>query len=612
MSLIEPIIGIDLGTTNCLVGVMDAGFSVLIPDEEGRRLLPSVVSWPEIQAEPLVGHAARRARSLAPDLTIASSKRFMGRRWSDLEENDLCQGDRVSADGQGMVTMQIRASGMLKKISPKEVAAILLERLAAQAGRYLEQPVRKAVITVPAYFNDLQRQATKEAGELAGLDVVRILSEPTAAALAYGVDRQHRQAKIAVYDLGGGTFDLSILELNEGIFQVLATSGNTRLGGDDIDAALYHFLLEKIPEKIQGSLDHIARARLREESEQAKIRLSAHESTGIELPFLTPEYSFQYNLTRTELDKVSRPLLEQTRKHCLRALQDAGLQPSDLQDVLLVGGQTRMPLVRLLVKEWLGHEPNITLDPDEAVARGAVIQAGILSGAVQNMVLLDITPLSLGLETFGGLMNVIIPRNSTIPTKAGELFTNAVDNQSLMKLRILQGERELAKDNWLLGELDLEFQPGPRATARVGVQFDLDADGILHVLARDTISQKEKQVQIRSVVDVSDEKVEQMVSESVEYALEDMQERQWIESDLKAKRLMELTHKALLTARTEVGSEIRIPVEKALEKLEQSLQQRRLSELKQSMRALDEVSKPLADFLMDKALEASLRRKGVL
>ena len=607
-----PIIGIDLGTTHSLVGVMDAGFVVLVPDTDGRRLLPSIVSWQNGEAPPLVGYPAKRARSLAPERTILSAKRLMGRRWSDLAETEKTMDARLVTDTKGLTLVELPLVDGPKRVSAPEVAAELLRELANRASRYLETQVSKVVITVPAYFNDAQRQATKEAGESAGLEVVRILSEPTAAALAYGMDRHHKQARIAVYDLGGGTFDCSILELNEGVFQVLATSGNTLLGGDDLDQAVYAVLWQELPGEVRDSLHASARARLKEEVELAKIRLSTQEEAEIEIPFLTPLYSFRRILTRLELEDLARPLLEKTRRHCLRALQDAGLRPEDLKEVLLVGGQTRMPLVRSLVKEWLGHEPNISLDPDEAVARGATIQAGILSGAMQNMVLLDITPLSLGIETFGGLMNVIIPRNSTLPTKAGELFTNAADGQRLMKIRVLQGERELARDNWFLGELDLEFQPGPRATARIGVQFELDADGILHVLARDTVTLQEKRVGLRSVVDVTDEKVGQMVSESVEHALEDMQERQWIESELKARRLMELTRKALSQAGENAGAERIIPVEKALLHMQAAMDQKGLAELKSSMKNLDEASRPLAQWLMDQATEAMLKRKGVL
>jgi molecular chaperone DnaK len=604
----EPVIGIDLGTTHSLVGVMDAGFTVLIPDSEGRRLLPSVLSWPKEGAEPVLGYHAKRARSLAPERTIYSSKRFMGRRFTELSLTEKTMPYPVLADGQGRAVLQVAG----KELLPQEMAAFLLKELVARAERYLEQPVKKAVITVPAYFNDAQRQATKEAGERAGLEVLRILSEPTAAALAYGADRQYQRAKLAVYDLGGGTFDLSLLELNEGVFQVLATSGNTQLGGDDIDQAVYEFFLESLPQVVREQKDPVVFSRLKEEAEQAKIRLSLAEEILVEIPFLTPEYHFKRVMKRGDLERLARPLLEVTKKHCLRALQDAGLQASDLQTVLLVGGQTRMPLVRELVKEWFGHEPDVSLNPDEAVAQGAVIQAGILSGVVQNKVLLDVTPLSLGLETFGGLMNVIIPRNSSIPTKAGELFTNAVDGQRLMKIKILQGERELARDNWLLGELDLPFPPGPRATARVGVQFELDADGILHVLARDTVTMKEEKIELRSVVDVSDERVEQMVADSVECALEDMQERRWIEAQLKARRLIELTGQALTQVNAAEEPELVEPVLLALEDLEKALEAGVLSDLQTSMKKLDQSTQPLATYLMDKAMEEALARKGLI
>jgi len=604
----EPIIGIDLGTTNSLVGVMDAGFSVLIPDANGQRLLPSVVAWPKGGSKTLVGAEARRVRAQTPERVLSSVKRFMGRRYSDLSVAEKKQDYQLVADEKGMVAMRV---GELT-FSPQQVAAFVLQELKGRAELYLEREVHRAVITVPAYFNDAQRQATKEAGELAGLEVLRILSEPTAAALAYGLDRQETHTKIAVYDLGGGTFDLSILELNEGVFQVLATSGDTFLGGDDIDLALYDFLWGQLPVEQQLEAGPSVRIRLKEEAESAKIRLSTYDEVICEIPFLIGSYHFRVILSRSGLEELARPLIERTRRHCLRALQDAGLKQEDLNQVILVGGQTRMPLVRALVKDWFKREPHVGLDPDEAVAKGAVMQAGILSGAIVDMVLLDVTPLSLGIETFGGLMNVIIPRNSTIPTKAGEMFTNAVDDQRSMKICVLQGERELAKDNWKLGELDLEFQPGPRSSARVGVQFELDVNGILHVLVRDTATGQEKQVEMRSVVDVTDEKVEQMVSESVDHALEDMQERRWIETEQKAKRLAELTRKALQQTRAELEKAIRLNVEQALSHLGQKMQHKNLGELKQAMQDLDQASKPLAEHLINQAVEASLQRKGLL
>ncbi|MFL6538271.1 MAG: Hsp70 family protein, partial [Chthoniobacterales bacterium] len=449
----NDIVGIDLGTTNSLIGVMEAGFPLLIADENGARLTPSIVHFPET-AEPLVGAAAKRMLTIAPARTVTSIKRLMG------------TAERLRFGDRGF--------------SPEQISAFILKKLKGDAERSLERSVARAVITVPAYFNDAQRNATKRAGELAGFTVERIVNEPTAAALAYGLDKLSSRAKVAVYDLGGGTFDISILELHNGVFEVLATNGNTRLGGDDIDRALLkrtHKSGDRKPE---------ATARLREALIEAKHRLSTEEKTSIDIPFFDGAKSFRRQLTREELEEIARPIVEQTRAHCRRALADAKLIPTDLDAVILVGGVTRMPLVRRLVTEIFQREPDTSQNPDEAVAIGATIQAGILSGAVQNVVLLDVTPLSLGIETFGGLMNVIIPRNSTIPTKAGEMFTTAVSNQRSMKITVLQGEREMARDNWPLGAFEIEFEPAPKGVPRVGVQFEIDANGILHVLARDT------------------------------------------------------------------------------------------------------------------------------
>jgi molecular chaperone DnaK len=408
--------------------------------------------------------------------------------------------------------------------------------------------VTRAVITVPAYFNDAQRNATKRAGELAGLTVERIVNEPTAAALAYGLDRLRERSKIAVYDLGGGTFDISILELSAGVFHVLSTNGNTRLGGDDIDAALVANLAERIP----GAHDAGLLARLREAAVEAKHRLTESDEAVVELPFAAGRESISLLLSREDLERIAAPIVERTRAHCLRALADAKLTPAELDEIILVGGQTRMPLVRRLVAEIFGKPANISQNPDEAVAVGAVIQAGILSGAVQNVVLLDITPLSLGIETFGGLMSVIIPRNSTIPIKRGEMFTNAVSGQRSMLVRVLQGERELARDNWELGKFDLEFEQAPKGHARVGVQFEIDANGILRVLARDTKTGHEHTVEVSSAVDVSDEAVEKMLEDSLEHAFEDMNDRAFTEAKLKAGEMLPAVRIAL----DQIGGEL--------------------------------------------------------
>ena len=417
--------------------------------------------------------------------------------------------------------------------------------------------VTRAVITVPAYFNDAQRHATKAAGELAGFTVERIVNEPTAAALAYGLDKLREKSKIAVFDLGGGTFDISILELDGGVFHVLATNGNTRLGGDDLDRAIIADCKSQMGDRRSPIADLTADgdARLREAVIAAKHRLSFEEEARIELPFLDGRKNFARTLTRADLERIAEPIVARTRTHCQRALADARLAPVDLDEVILVGGQTRMPLVRRMVAEIFGRAPNTSQNPDEAVALGATIQAGILAGTVQNVVLLDVTPLSLGIETFGGLMNVIIPRNSTIPCKAGEMFTNAVAGQTAMAIKVLQGEREMSRDNWPLGQFDLAFEAAPKGQARVGVQFEIDANGILHVLARDTATGAQKTVAMTSAVDVSDEAVEKMLEESLEHAFEDVNERIFTEAKLKSDELLPALQHALKLVGDDISAE---------------------------------------------------------
>ena len=636
------IVGIDLGTTNSLVAAVDSGIPLVIADATGRRLTPSVVHYDD-DGEVVVGEKANRVRVLKPAQTVYSIKRFIGRRAHEISPEERVVSYTIEGEAAGPVSALIRSRSGVCKVTPEELSAEILRKLKRDAENYFSEEISRAVITVPAYFNDAQRNATIRAGELAGLAVERIINEPTAAALAYGLDRLGEKSRVAVYDLGGGTFDLSILELRDGIFQVLATSGNTRLGGDDLDRRLVDFLAHEI--RAQSGVDVLVEpqllAKVREAAESAKIRLSTDTQMEIALPFLTASFSFKHVLTRTKLEELTRDIITRTREHCFRALTDAKLQAADLDQVILVGGQTRMPLVRQLVSEWFGctdfeavtgtlrigndyHERsgpmlNTSQNPDEAVALGAAIQAEILSGGFKNVLLLDVTPLSLGLETFGGLMNVIIPRNSTIPIKAGEMFTTAVDNQAAVLIHVLQGERERAKDNWSLGKFSLEFEPAPRGVPRVGVQFEIDSNGVLHVLARDTRTGKEKVVEMKSAVDVNDADVQRMVEESVEHAFDDLASRRWIEAKLKAQETIKATRAGLAHYGREITPEEIDQIERALAALETVLTEENattesgdLQKLRSEHRALDEATKPLADLMMDKAMEAMLRKRGLI
>jgi len=531
------IVGIDLGTTNSLIGAMDAGFPVLFADEEGNRLTPSVVCFPN-EGDPVVGRSAADG-----DDAIRSIKRQMG------------QGSPAQAN----------------RPSPEEVSAVILKKLKSDAERALGQVVERAVITVPAYFNEAQRAATKRAGELAGFVVERLLAEPTAAALAYGLDRMEEKSRVAVYDFGGGTFDVSILELSEGLFDVLSTQGDTRLGGDDLDAALAAELGISRAEAAAGKKDPAA--------------------AGI---------------SSSSIRKACRPIIERTKALCLRALHDAGLTPADINEVILVGGVTRMPEVREFVQEVFGREPNLSQHPDEAVALGAVIQAGILDGSVQNVTLLDVTPLSLGIETFGGLMNVLIPRNTTIPCKAGEMFTNAAANQGAMKITVLQGEREMSADNWKLGEFSIPFTPAPRGQIRVGVQFELDANGLLHVLARDVATGKDMKVEIRSAVEVSDEAVEKMLADSLEHAFEDMDDRQFTEAGLKADEMLPAVEVALERLGSGVATEEREAIAGLVRKVNEARESRSLRRLKAALAELDTATEPLAARLVEGVMDGKI------
>ena len=614
------IIGIDLGTTNSLVAIVESGIPLVLADGQGRRLTPSVVRV-SAAGEPVVGWEAKRGRVAHPETTVTSIKRFMGRRGDEVDSIAAASAYAIRAEGSGPVAVPLHG----RDWSPEELSAEILKALRTIAAEGMIDRPEAAVITVPAYFNDAQRNATRNAGELAGLRVERIINEPTAAALAYGLGSLKEQSKVAVYDFGGGTFDLSILELNEGVFQVLATCGNTRLGGDDIDRVLIEHLAEQIGQAggPSAATDPAIWARLAEAAEAAKARLSTENEVAIALPFLAPEFSFEYTLTREQLERLAKPVVARTREYCLKALADAGLASSDLDQVILVGGQTRMPLVREFASGVFGcgdsgPELNTSQNPDEAIALGAGIQAGILSGDFSGMLLLDVTPLSLGIETFGGLMNVIIPRNTTIPVKRGEAFTTVADYQKEVLIHVLQGEREKAADNWSLGRFTLEFEPQPKGVAKVGVQFEIDADGILHVLARDIKTGNEKVVEMASAVEVDDAEVQQMIEESVEHAFDDIEERRWIEAKLRAEQTGAATRKGLESLGGELAADQRGAIESALTAVESLLAKRgrdeavTAAELKEANGNLDDATQPLAELMMDRVMAEMLEKRGVL
>jgi molecular chaperone DnaK len=527
----EKIIGIDLGTTNSCVAVMEGGDFVVIQNSEGARTTPSIVAFTQ-KGETLVGQFAKNQAITNAVNTVRSAKRFIGRRFNETADEIHKVSYNVVRSGNDGVKIETSAGEM----SPQEISAKVLQKMKQTAEDYLGTTVRKAVVTVPAYFNDEQRQATKDAGRIAGLEVERIINEPTAAALAYGFDKKKQNCKIAVYDLGGGTFDISILELGDGVFEVKATNGDTHLGGDDFDQVIMDWLVEEFRKQtgIDISKDKNTVQRLKEAGEKAKIELSGTQSTQINLPFITADASgpkhLDMTLTRAKFDQLTKALVEKTRIPCMNCIRDAGLSAKEIDEVILVGGSTRIPAVQDLVRELFGKEPNKSVNPDEVVAAGAAIQGGVLAGEVTDVLLLDVTPLSLGIETLGGVMTKLIDRNTTIPTRKSQVFSTAADSQTAVSVHVLQGERELARDNRTLGRFDLVGIPSaPKGVPQIEVTFDIDANGIVHVSARDLGTGKEQKIRIESASGLSEEEIQKMVKEAEVNAAADKKARELVE-----------------------------------------------------------------------------------
>ena len=591
------IIGIDLGTTNSCVSVLEGGEPIVIQSSEGGRTTPSIVGFTS-KGERIVGAPAKNQMITNPENTIFSIKRFMGRRFSEVSNEMKLVPYRITEQGDDV---RIDIEG--KKYSPQEVSAFVLQKMKQTAEDYLGESVTEAVITVPAYFNDAQRQATKDAGKIAGLEVKRIINEPTAASLAFGFNKDSKKDKvIAVYDLGGGTFDVSILELGDGVFEVKATNGDTHLGGDDFDRRVMEWLIDEFKKDtgIDLGKDRMALQRLREAAEKAKIELSSMQSTEVNLPFITADQNgpkhLQKSLTRAKFEQMVSDLLERSKEPCKKALSDAGLSADQIDEVILVGGSTRIPAVQQIVKELFKKEPNKGVNPDEAVAVGAAIQGGILGGDVKDVLLLDVTPLSLGIETLGGVMTKLITRNTTIPTRKSQIFSTAADGQTAVSIQVLQGEREMASQNRVLGRFDLVgIPPAPRGVPQIEVTFDIDANGIVHVSAKDLGTGKEQKIRIESSSGLSDQEIDRMVKEAELHAEEDKKEREKAEVRNEADSMVYSTEKNIKDLGDKVNAEDKAKAEEAIAALRRALESGDIQSIKEKTEALKQVSYKIAE-----------------
>src|SRR5918999_760597 len=598
-------IGIDLGTTNSCVAVLEGGDPVVITNSEGERTTPSVVAFDRKSGERLVGQLARRQAVTNPDRTIYSIKRFMGRRFGDVKEEASRVGYEVKSGSGGDVRVEVGG----KEYSPPEISAMILQKLKRDAEEYLGEEVTEAVITVPAYFEDAQRQATKDAGRIAGVDVKRIINEPTAAALAYGLDKEQDQT-ILVFDLGGGTFDVSILELGDGVFEVKATSGNNHLGGDDFDAKVVEWMVSefKKAEGIDLAKDKMAAQRLVEAAEKAKRELSSTTSTSINLPFITADQNgpkhLDLTLTRAQFNNLTADLVEATAGPVRRAMEDAGLKAGEVDQVILVGGSTRIPAVQEQVKEITGKEPHRGINPDEVVAIGAAIQAGVLAGEVKDVLLLDVTPLSLGIETKGGVFTKLIERNTTIPTRKSEVFTTADDNQGSVEIKVYQGEREMAAYNKLIGNFQLVgLPPAPRGIPQIEVTFDIDANGIVNVGAKDLGTGKEQRITITASSGLSDTDIDQMVRDAESHAEEDRRRREEADVRNNADNLVYSIERSMKDVDGKVDDATKIEIEKAMKDAKEALAGGDIEEIKSKQEALLTASHKLSEVLYQQAQE---------